>query len=105
MRSSMQRCASGMLCGLVATIPMTLWMIAAKRRLSLRSQEPLPPAQITRRALQAVEWQHLSHDQKAALTTVNHFAYGAGCGTLYGQLFSPRSTSEAVATVGGEAVT
>jgi uncharacterized membrane protein YagU involved in acid resistance len=91
------RYLTGAVAGLVATAPMTVWMAIAKRYLSWQSQEPLPPSLITHNALQAVELDdELSQDEEAALTAVNHFAYGAAAGTLYGRLYSPRSATDAV---------
>ena len=89
----------GAVAGLVATVPMTFFMLAGKRRMSFWSQDPLPPAQITHRALRIVDWDDdLTRDEKAALTAVNHFAYGASMGALYTQLFAPRTAGSAVAT-------
>jgi uncharacterized membrane protein YagU involved in acid resistance len=87
----------GAAAGVMATAPMTVWMVAAKRYISWRNQEPLPPAQITHNALQALDLNDdLSQAQEAVLTAVNHFGYGAAAGALYGRLHSPCSASRAV---------
>jgi uncharacterized membrane protein YagU involved in acid resistance len=87
----------GAAAGLMATAPMTGWMTVAKRYLSWRSQEPLPPTQITHNALQAVDMDDdLSQVEEGVLTAVNHFGYGAAAGALYGRLHSPGSASRAV---------
>ena len=89
----------GAVAGLIATVPMTAFMVAGKRRLSFWSQDPLPPAQITHQALRTVDLDDdVSNRQEAALTAVNHFAYGASMGALYTQLFEPRTAAGAIAT-------
>jgi hypothetical protein len=89
----------GAVAGLIATLPMTAFMVAGKRRLSFWSQDPLPPAQITRQALRTVDFDDdLTRTEEAALTTANHFAYGAGMGAIYSQLFAPRTAGTAIAT-------
>jgi putative membrane protein len=99
MSSQVKRTLIGATAGLVATIPMSAWMIIGKRLLSWRSQEPLPPVQITRNALRAVNLDRkLSGEQETALSVVNHFAYGAGVGGVYSQIFSPQSADSAVAS-------
>ena len=99
MASRASRFVIGAIGGLVATVPMTALMLCGKKRLSWRSQEPLPPTKITRRALRAVGLHDdLSRGQKNSLTAVNHFAYGAGAGAVYGQIFSPRTVTTSIAT-------
>jgi uncharacterized membrane protein YagU involved in acid resistance len=90
-------CLAGAIAGLLATVPMTAVMIAGKRHLSLRSQTPLPPVQITQNALRAVRLDdEVSRAEEVALSGVNHFGFGAGTGALYGLLCSPRSVEHAV---------
>jgi putative membrane protein len=89
----------GAVAGLIATVPMTAFMVAGKRRMSLWSQDPLPPAQITHQALRTVDLDDdVSRSQEAALTAVNHFAYGAGMGAVYAQLVHPQTARGAIAT-------
>lgn len=89
----------GAVAGLVATVPMTALMLAGKRQMSPSSQDPLPPVQITHQMLRTVDWNgDLTRKEEAALTAVNHFAYGAGMGALYAQCFEPRTAGGAIAT-------
>ncbi len=91
------RCLAGAIAGLLATVPMTAVMIAGKRFLPRRSQDPLPPVQITKNALRAVDLDdELSREQELALTAVNHFAFGGSAGAVYGSLCRPRSAADAV---------
>ncbi len=92
-----ERSLAGAIAGLLATVPMTAVMIAGKRHLPRRSQDPLPPIQITENALRAVDLDgELSRGQVDALTAVNHFAFGASAGAFYGSLCRPRSAPDAV---------
>jgi hypothetical protein len=93
------RILTGAIAGLVATVPMTAWMLLGKKRLSWRSQDALPPTQITRRTLQQIDLHDdLSCEAEAALTAINHFAYGTGAGAVYGGLFAPQSAVSATAS-------
>ena len=97
-RESTYRFATGALAGLLATAPMTVWMLVGQRALSWWSQDELPPAKITHRALRAVGWHHnLSRNQKAGLVAMNHFAYGAGAGAVYASFTGPSSAPVAMA--------
>jgi uncharacterized membrane protein YagU involved in acid resistance len=99
MQSIWGRYLNGALAGLLATVPMTALMLAGKQRLSWRSQDPLPPRQITRQALRAANaHDNLSRNQETALTAINHFAYGAAVGSVYARLCSPTTAAEAAAT-------
>ena len=70
------RLAIGAIAGFVATMAMTRAMRRLHRRLPARERYPLPPREITDRAL--------APPAGAApdLTLIAHFAYGAGCGAL-----------------------
>lgn len=97
MSQRMRHCLAGGIAGLLATIPMTVVMIAGKRLLPRRSQDPLPPVQITQNALRAVRVDgEVSRAQEVALSIVNHFGFGASTGTLYGSLCPPRSVATAL---------
>ncbi len=75
----------GALAGLVATLAMTAAMRRLHRRLSEGDRYPLPPREITdRTGLSALA----RHDRG---TLLNHFAFGAGMGALYGALCANRS--------------
>lgn len=96
----MNRAIAGAVAGLLATIPMSVLMLAGHRRLPWRKRDPLPPEQITRRALQSVGLHDdLSGGQEDALIAANHFAYGASMGALYGIL--PHSPAPAGALACG----
>lgn len=83
--------------GLLATVPMTAAMIIGKYALPRRSQDSLPPAQITRNALRAIDMDdELSREDEVTLTAVNHFGFGASTGALFGLLCAPRSAAGAV---------
>jgi uncharacterized membrane protein YagU involved in acid resistance len=99
MQSTWDHYLKGAIAGLVATVPMTVLMLAGKHRLSWRSQDPLPPRQITRQVLRTADaHDNLSSGQETAVTTVNHFAYGAAAGSLYGRLCSPTTAVQGAAT-------
>ena len=90
---------TGAVAGLLATLPMTAVMIVGKRFLPRKSQDPLPPAQITKNALRAIKVEdEVSSNEEELLTIVNHFGFGATTGALYGSLCAPRSNAHAVTT-------
>lgn len=92
-----KQCLIGAVAGLLATVPMSLVMIVGKRLLPEQSQDLLPPAQITKNALQAINVDdEVSRVEEKVLTTVNHFGFGAGTGALYGTMWAPRSVADAV---------
>ncbi len=99
MSQPMGHCLAGAIAGLMATVPMTAVMIVGKRLLPQRSQGPLPPVQITQNALRAVRLDdEVSRSEELALSSVNHFGFGASTGALYGLLCSPRSVGHAVSS-------
>lgn len=80
---------TGALAGSIATAPMTLAMEAMHRWLPPSERYPLPPSEITTKLTsEAGVDQHLDQQQHTALTLVNHFAYGAGAGSIYALLAS-----------------
>jgi uncharacterized membrane protein YagU involved in acid resistance len=94
-----ERCLTGAIAGLLATVPMTAVMIVGKRRLPPRSQVPLPPVQITQNALRAASVDdEVSRAEEIALSAVNHFGFGASTGVVYGWFCKPRSVANAVTT-------
>jgi uncharacterized membrane protein YagU involved in acid resistance len=77
----------GGLAGLGATIPMSLFMEAGRRRLPWSEQYRLPPRQITDRLLRTVKLHRsLSERQQVGTTLAAHLAYGASMGGMYGAL-------------------
>jgi uncharacterized membrane protein YagU involved in acid resistance len=77
----------GCLAGLVATVPMTLFMLVTQRFLPKRQQYALPPEIIIEELARRthVRW-HMNKKQVEGATLVSHFGYGAAMGTLYGPL-------------------
>lgn len=81
---------TGAVAGCIATAPMTLSMEAMHRFLPRAERYPLPPSEITAEVTaEAGVADQLDQSEHTALTLVNHFAYGAGCGALYAPL-APR---------------
>lgn len=91
---------AGTLAGLAATLPMSVVMLLGRRHGVSNRLEPLPPRQITERALEAIGLdRHLSKESEQTLTVVNHFGYGAAMGATYGVVIDPPlGTTRAIAT-------
>lgn len=71
--------------GLLATFPMTIFMLMAWERLPEREKYPLPPRLITRNVVKQLESpQELGDRKLTALTLLLHFLYGALTGSFYG---------------------
>jgi len=70
------------LAGLVATLPMTIFMRSAWKRLPEQEKYALPPHQITRNVFKPVR--RLSDRRQRALTLFLHFAFGTAAGLVYG---------------------
>jgi hypothetical protein len=73
----------GVICGVVATGPMTAAMVLWHRRLPAREKYPLPPREITGAVLEKAGVPATA-EQTSAATLVAHFAYGGAAGGLYG---------------------
>lgn len=86
----MHATAAGAVAGFAATAPMSLAMVLLHRLLPPGQRYPLPPRQITDalvdEAADAGLAPDLPREQRRTATLVNHFAYGAGAGALYGAL-------------------
>jgi putative membrane protein len=74
----------GAAAGLVATLPMTLFMISAWKRLPASEQYVLPPRQITRELIGSRRFRRLGEGNKTLITLLLHFLYGAAAGSGYG---------------------
>ncbi|MFC4638966.1 DUF1440 domain-containing protein [Deinococcus hohokamensis] len=77
------------LAGCAATLPMSVWMLAAQHWLLPRQERyPLPPEQITEHAAEAMGLDAVAENDGALklASVVNHFAYGAAVGALYAPL-------------------
>ena len=78
------RLALGFICGVVATGPMSVAMVLLHRRLPARERYPLPPREITTKAVeQIVAPDDVKASTTSALTWLAHFAYGGAAGALY----------------------
>lgn len=74
----------GAAAGLIATLPMTIFMQTVWLQLPRREMHPLPPRQITRRLLRRSGTQgRVNHRTETALTLFLHFLFGAGAGAMY----------------------
>ncbi|MAL99817.1 MAG: hypothetical protein CL583_15355 [Alteromonadaceae bacterium] len=69
--------------GLIATIPMTLFMAGGHRRLPSSDQYALPPREITDELLRRGGQPALSEASTARLSLAAHFAYGGVTGAMY----------------------
>jgi hypothetical protein len=77
----MRRLLIGAIAGLTATIPMTIVIVLGR---GLRLLWTPPPKQITKRiANRAGVHAQPSSDEFKASWVAAHFAYGAGCGSIY----------------------
>jgi uncharacterized membrane protein YagU involved in acid resistance len=88
--SPFEQLIRGAVAGLIATVPMTIFMRSAWRMLPKREKYPLPPRLITRKLTKetGVDDQ-LDADQLTSLTLTLHFLFGAATGALYG-VIAPR---------------
>jgi putative membrane protein len=85
------RMIDGGLAGLFATLPMSLLMEAAHRRLPWYQQYQLPPRQITDRLLRAMGIERaMNRPQETTATLAAHAGYGTAMGSLYGALSEVR---------------
>jgi uncharacterized membrane protein YagU involved in acid resistance len=87
----MNRIVSGAAAGLIATAPMTAWMVAAHRRLPRRDRYPLPPHEITMNLAEEAGVRDAldSREAQKEVTLALHFGYGAAAGAAYA-LVAPR---------------
>jgi uncharacterized membrane protein YagU involved in acid resistance len=80
---------AGAVAGLVATVPMTVAMAAFHRLLPREEQGALPPQQVTEAiADRTGASQHVDQETLGRASIVNHLAFGAAAGALYGALAS-----------------
>ncbi len=74
----------GAIAGLVATVPMTLFMLAMQRLLPPGQKYALPPEELTREFAQRTDTdQNLSKPQLLGTSIAAHFGYGASTGLIY----------------------
>ena len=72
--------------GLFATIPMTLWMMAANRLFPTPVPDPLPPEEITVNLAKKanVESQLEPREKRKKISLMNHFLYGGLIASPFG---------------------
>ena len=70
--------------GLIATVPMTLFMRSVWKRLPEQEQYALPPREITRNVVRPRRFFRMSPGKQTALTLMLHFLFGAAAGSVYG---------------------
>jgi hypothetical protein len=78
----------GTLVGFVATLPMTIFILATRRFLPKRQQYRLPPEMIASElAHRAHVRHHLNQQLISGATLISHFGYGASMGATADMLF------------------
>ena len=81
---SLLRLLLGVICGIAATGQMSVVMVLLHRRLPPQERYPLPPREITTKALEQIaEPREINPAVRSALTWLAHFAYGGAAGALY----------------------
>jgi len=72
--------------GLLATVPMTIWMILANRFFPTPVPDPLPPEEITVNLAKKakVESNLKPHQKKKKISLINHFLYGGIIASPFG---------------------
>lgn len=74
---------AGAIAGLLATVPMTLVMLATHKQLPPEQRYPLPPSLITQRAAAGFAVPYPSPMPNLISTLAAHFAFGALAGAMY----------------------
>jgi uncharacterized membrane protein YagU involved in acid resistance len=81
------RLVLGFICGIVASGPMSVVMVLLHRRLPERERYPLPPREITTKAIEQVaEPDKIDPAMRSVLTWLAHFGYGGAAGALYAEV-------------------
>ena len=76
--------ADGAMAGFIATLPMSIVMLAGHRMLPHSERYPLPPEQITEEmADRAGAERARRRPLRDVLTMLAHFSFGAGAGSIY----------------------
>ena len=94
LKSPYLKLSQSALAGMVATLPMTMFMQSAWKRLPEQEKYALPPRQITRKTIKPAR--KLSERQQTALTLFLHFMFGAAAGLIYGAVEEKVSVPHAV---------
>ncbi len=78
---------ASILAGTMATVPMTLFLLAIHRFLPRWQRYALPPEEVTKELAQRTHLErYLNKPRLLAISLVSHFGYGATMGGLYGLL-------------------
>lgn len=89
MNKTLERALVGAVGGLIATVPMTIFMEMTHERLPAAEQYPLPPREITDVATnRAGVADQLDETEATALAYAAHFGMGAAAGTIYAEFAS-----------------
>lgn len=86
MKSPVMKVIEGAAAGLVATLPMTLFMRSVWKRLPAEEQYALPPRQITRNVVGPFRFWRMDPEKQTGLTLLLHFLFGAATGSIYGMV-------------------
>lgn len=93
----MNRLCKSFIAGMLATVPMTIWMLAANKFFPTPKKDPLPPEEITENLVEQVTNNpKLSKEQKKGLAVLNHFFYGGVVGIPY-SLFNGKTFAQGTA--------
>src|SRR5690349_20042059 len=97
----MNKFIAGGFAGFAATIPMTVFMLKAHKKLPRKEQYPLPPKEITDDILEKAGVEHkLDEEQKLTAAAMSHFGYGTAAGVVYGLLFGKMPVSPTAKGIG-----
>ena len=72
--------------GLIATLPMTLFMRSAWKYLPADERYALPPRQVTREVVGKRRFWTMKPGNQTVLTLALHFLFGAAVGSIYGMV-------------------
>lgn len=84
----MNKYLTGAIAGTAATIPMSLAMLWMHKQIPADERRELPPEQVTQNIAHKVGVSELiaGEEEQDAVSVINHFAYGAMVGALYGAI-------------------
>jgi uncharacterized membrane protein YagU involved in acid resistance len=76
----------GAIAGLIAILPMTLFMRSDWKQLPAVEQYGLPPRQITQEVVSPRQFWRMKPGQQTLLTLMFHFLFGAAVGSIFGMV-------------------
>src|SRR5262245_9863268 len=101
LKPGIQDSLAGGVAGFLATLPMSIAMIAMHRILPVRHRYSLPPKKVTLRIARKLGIRgKLTRNKKNVLSVLSHFGYGAAAGTVYGLAASHVNGSPVVKGIG-----